>query len=162
MRPSRPTLGVDGADDALGAELGGDLGDQLGTLDRGGVHAHLVGAGAQHAAGIFQRADAAADGERDVHLVGDPAHHLDGRVAVVARRCDVEEHQLVGTLEVVAGGQLDRIAGIAQVDEVGALDDATVGDVETRDDTGDLHDDSSDARSDASAASASATVKRPS
>ena len=60
-------------------------------------------------------------------------------VAVVGRRGDVEEHQLVGALGVVAGGQLDRIAGVAQVDEVDALDDAAAGDVEARDHPGDLH-----------------------
>jgi hypothetical protein len=42
---------------------------------------------------------------------------------------DVEEDQLVGALGVVALGQLDRVAGIAQADEVGALDDAASVDV---------------------------------
>ena len=79
------------------------------------------------------RADAAADGERDEHLLGRAVDDVDHRVAAVARRRDVEEHQLVGALGVVAGGQLDRVAGVAQVDEVGALDDPAVGDVEARD-----------------------------
>ena len=37
------------------------------------------------------------------------------------RRRDVEERQLVGTLGVVDGGHLDRVAGVAQVLEVDAL-----------------------------------------
>ena len=111
----RPTLCVDGAHHALSSELGGDVRDQVGPLDRGGVDADFVGAGAEHAPGVFEGADAAADGERDVHLVGDPAHHLDGRLTIVTRRGDVEKHQLVGTLDVVPGGQLDRVAGVAQV-----------------------------------------------
>ena len=57
------------------------------------------------------------------------------QVAVVAGRGDVEEGQLVGALLVVAGGDLDRIAGVAQLDEVDALDDATGGDVEAGDDS---------------------------
>jgi hypothetical protein len=39
---------------------------------------------------------------------------------------DVEEHQLVRALRVVALGQLHRIAGVAQPDEVGSLHDAAL------------------------------------
>jgi len=38
-------------------------------------------------------------------------------VAVVGAGSDVEEGDLVGALLVVAAGDLDRIAGIAQLDE---------------------------------------------
>ena len=55
--PPGRALGVDGAHHALGAELGGDLADQLRPLDRGGVDADLVGAGAQHAPGVVDGAD---------------------------------------------------------------------------------------------------------
>ena len=85
------------------------------------------------------RADAAADRERDEHLLGHAGGHLDGGVAGVGRRGDVEEHELVGALGVVAGRQLDRVAGVDEVDEVHALDDAAVVDVEARDDAGGLH-----------------------
>ena len=61
---------------------------------------------------------------------------LDHRVAAVGRRGDVEEDELVGALGVVAGRELDRIAGVAQVDEVHALDHAAGVDVEARDDPG--------------------------
>ncbi len=54
--------------------------------------------------------------------------------AGVARCGDVEKDQLVGALAIVAIGQFDRIAGIAQVDEVDALDHAAAGDVETGND----------------------------
>ena len=57
------------------------------------------------------------------------------QVALVAGRGDVEEGQLVGALLVVAGGDLDRIAGVAQLDEVDALDDAAGGDVEAGNDS---------------------------
>ena len=49
------------------------------------------------------------------------------------RRGDVQEHDLVGALAVVPGGQLDRIAGVDQIDEVDALDHPAGVDVETRD-----------------------------
>ena len=53
---------------------------------------------------------------------------------LLVRRRDVEEDELVGALGVVAGGELDRVAGVAEVDEVGALDDAAAIDVEAGDD----------------------------
>ena len=59
-------------------------------------------------------------------------HHVGHGVARVARRGDIEEDQLVGALAVVAVGQLHRVARIAQVDEVHALDHAAAGDIETR------------------------------
>ena len=46
------------------------------------------------------------------------ARELDDRVALLVRGGDVEEDQLVGALAVVARGQLDRVAGVADVDEV--------------------------------------------
>jgi len=49
---------------------------------------------------------------------------------------DVEEAQLVGTRRVVGDRGLDRIARVAQVDEVDALDDAAVLDVEAGNDGG--------------------------
>ena len=47
---------------------------------------------------------------------------------------DVEEDELVGALGVVARGELDRVAGVAEVDEVDALDHAAVVHVEAGDD----------------------------
>jgi hypothetical protein len=47
---------------------------------------------------------------------------------------DVEEGQFVGALLVVAAGDFNRVAGIAQLGEVDALDDATVGHIQAGDD----------------------------
>jgi len=55
-------------------------------------------------------------------------------VAPVTGGGDVEEGEFVGALLVVAGGNLDRVAGVAQFDEVDALDDATTGHVQAGDD----------------------------
>jgi hypothetical protein len=59
---------------------------------------------------------------------------VDHDVARVARRRDVEEHELVGAGEVVAARELDRIARVAEPDEVDALHDPPGLDVEARDD----------------------------
>ena len=62
--------GVDAEHEHLVAEPVGDLGDQLGTVDRGGVDRDLVGAGAQQPVDVLDAAHAAADRERDEDLLG--------------------------------------------------------------------------------------------
>ena len=47
---------------------------------------------------------------------------------------DVEEAELVGAGRVIGNRRLDRIAGVAQIDEVDALDDAAVLDVQAGND----------------------------
>ena len=47
---------------------------------------------------------------------------------------DVEKHQLVGPLGFVARGHLDRIAGIAEIEEIGPLDDPAAIDIQTGND----------------------------
>ncbi len=59
--------------------------------------------------------------------------------ALLVRRGDVEEAELVGALAVVARRDLDRIAGVAQVDEADALDDAAALDVEAGNDAAREH-----------------------
>jgi hypothetical protein len=83
-------------------------------------------------------------------------HRLDDvqdHVAPVAGGRDVEEGQLVGALLVVARGDLHRVAGVAQLDEVDALDDPAAGDVQAGDDALGQHQASSSARACAAAKS---------
>ena len=73
-------------------------------------------------------------------FVGDRLDHLVEKPARLDRRADVEEREFVGALLVVAARDLDRVAGVAQVHEVDALDDAPIGDVEAGDDAlGEAH-----------------------
>ena len=60
-------------------------------------------------------------------------HHVEDDAAVLVGRGDVEEAELVRTRRVIGLGDLHRIAGIAQVDEIDALDDAAVLHVEAGD-----------------------------
>ena len=78
-------------------------------------------------------AHAAADGERHEAALGGAAHHVENGAALLVARRDVEEAQLVGARLVVSCGGLDRIAGIAQIDEFDALDDTPLFHVEARD-----------------------------
>ena len=119
----------------LRAEFFAQLSDQLGTAHRRGVDADFVRAGVQNAARVVDAADAAAHRERNENLAGGAGDHVDHGVAIVAGSGDVEEHQFVGALLVVARGEFHGIARIAQVDEVDALDHASGGDVETRNDS---------------------------
>ena len=154
------TPSIDRAHHTLDAELGSDLGDQLRSLNCRSVHADLVGAGTQHPTRVFECPDATTDGEGNVDLLGDAVDHVDRGVTVVARRGDVQKYQFIGTFEVVPGGQFDRVTGIAEIDEVGALDHAPLGHVETRNNASDLHD--CPACAAANAARPSETVNRPS
>ncbi len=67
------------------------------------------------------------------------ARELGDRVALLVRGGDVEEHELVGALAVVVRGQLDRVAGVADVDEFDALDDAPGVDVQAGDHALEVH-----------------------
>ena len=60
--------------------------------------------------------------------------HVEDGVAVFVAGGDVEEAQLVGPGRIIEGGLLHRIAGIAEGDEIHALDDPAILHVETRDD----------------------------
>ena len=80
------------------------------------------------------RAHAAADGERHEAGLRGARHHVEDGVAVLVARRDVEEGQFVGAGRVIGDRGFDRIARVAQVDEVDALDDAAVLHVEAGND----------------------------
>jgi hypothetical protein len=110
-----------------------------GRATGGRVHADLVGARVEHGLRVGHGADPSADRERDEDVVRGAPGQLDHGVAVLVRGRDVQEDQLVGALGVVALRELDRVARVAQVDEVRALDDPTGVDVQARDDALEVH-----------------------
>ncbi len=84
--------------------------------------------------------NASSDRQRYEHLVGDRPDHVVEKAARLDAGADIQERDLVGALTVVATRDLDRIAGIAQIDEIDALDDAALGDVEAGNDAlGETH-----------------------
>src|SRR5690606_1597006 len=121
-------------DDALGPEAGGELGDQLGAFEGGGVDRDLVGAVVEAAAGLFDRADAAGDGEGNVEPAGDVAQPAVVEGAALGTGGDVVEDQFVGARVAVAGGEVGGVAHVEVALEAGTLDHAAVLDVETGDD----------------------------
>ena len=72
--------------------------------------------------------------QRDEDLRRDRLDHAHDEIAPVARRGDVEERELVGALLVVAPRDFNRIACVAQADEIDSLHHAPGGDIETGND----------------------------
>ena len=132
-------LRIDRDHHALGAEDLGELADQLRARERRRVDRDLVGSGVEDGLGVGDRPDAAADRERDEDVVGGSPGERDDRVAPLVRGGDVEEDELVCALGVVALGELDRVARVAQADEVGSLDHPPTIDVQARDDAPKCH-----------------------
>ena len=139
MRADVPALGVDRDDDGLRAEPVGELRDQLRPRQRSRVDADLVRARLEQLLGIGGTAHAAPDRERDREPLCDAPHHLDERRALVERRGDVEEDELVGTVVGVRRAELDRVADVAQLLEAHALHDAPARHVEAGDQTRERH-----------------------
>ncbi len=105
----------------------------VGIVHGGGVERDLVGPGPQEPARVLDGAYSPAHGERDEDGLRDLLDDVQHRVAIVARRGDIEEDELVCALGVVARRELDRITRVADADEVDALDHAAGVDVEARD-----------------------------
>ena len=120
---------IDVHHDALAAEAAGRLVDELRILYGGRIDRHLVAAGQQQLADVLERADAAAHGERHENLLGRAADDVEHDVAALVAGGNVEEHQLVGPLLLVPRGDFDRIAGVAEVDEIRPLHHASAIDV---------------------------------
>jgi len=128
--------GVDGDHDALAAEFFRRLGDECGAGQRGRVDAAFIGAGEQQAAHVRGAADAAADGEWEKDSFRGAGNDIENGVAILMAGGDVEEGKFIGTGGVIDRRLLDRVTGIAQIDEVDAFDDAAVLDVQAGDDAG--------------------------
>ena len=94
-----------------------------------------VGAGVQELAHVAALAYAAPDRERDGHGRCRSIDQVEKGSAVLVGRGDVEKGDLVRASLTVALRRLDRIAGITKADEIDALHDTPVLDVETGDDS---------------------------
>jgi hypothetical protein len=104
----------------------GELGEERRAAHGGGVGRDLVGPGLQEPAGVLDLTHAAADGERDAQH---RAHGLDGaerRRPALVRGGDVEDHQLIGALGLVARGLLHGISGVAEALKAHTLHDAAI------------------------------------
>ena len=119
-------LGVNGDDDALRAEFFRRFANEAGIGHGGGIDRDLVGAGEQQIADVVQRAHAAAHSQRHEAGFRRALHDVEQNAAVFMACGDVEKAEFVGAGGVIGDGAFDRIAGVAQIDEIDAFDDASV------------------------------------
>src|ERR1039458_2263501 len=157
----RYLLGVDGDHDALVAEFLRRFLDESAPAHRHSIDRHLVGARRQQRADVLDRAHAAADRERHEAGVRRAPHHVEDDAAVLLAASDVEEAKLVGTGRVIGNGSFHRIAGVAQIDEIDALDHTAVFHVEAGNDA-DFEHGYAAVRASRMSLSASAAPSRPS
>ena len=136
-QPSPTAPRIDRGDDALAAEPLGDLADQFGPRDRGRIDRDLVRArraAARAHPRPMRTPPPTVSGMKHTSAVRRTTSRIVPRAFMAGG--DVEEAELVGPRRVIGLRLLDRIAGVAQVDEVDALDHAPIGDVEAGDDAG--------------------------
>ena len=132
--PSSAPLGVDGDDDRLAAVAAGQRGDQLGSRSAAVFRLTLSApASTAAAASSSDRMPPPTVSGRKISR----ATALMVRASAcrrLERRRDVEHDDLVDALDVVAPGELRRIAGVPQLLELHALDDLAVAHVHAGDD----------------------------
>ena len=128
-------LGVDGYHNRLAAESTRSTRDKRWVVHSRRIKRDLVGTSGNHTAHANDVTKTPADGKGDGHLARRATCEFLGCCTVIARGGDIEENNLVGTLGIVERGQLDGVAGIAQVDEVDALHNAAVFHIHAGNDT---------------------------
>ncbi len=133
LQPISVSLGVQRGHHALAAELVGEPGDEGRVANRRGVDRDFVRSRPEHLLRVRDTADPASNSKRNEQPVCDTGHQVDERSALLVTRRDVEEHQLVRPLGVVARRLLHRIARVAQLLKPHPLHHATPRYVEARD-----------------------------
>jgi hypothetical protein len=113
-------LCVDRYDNTLTAEFFRPGANQIGRRDRRRIDADFVRACLEHRMHVGNRANAPADGQWHETLVGRALDDIDDGGAPVRAGRDVEEHHFISALFVVADGQFDGIADVAQFAGFGA------------------------------------------
>src|SRR5439155_24898687 len=105
------------------AELAGDLRHERRVADGRRVYADLFRTRLNQPRRVLYGADAAADGERHEQLLRHAADDVEQNVPSFVAGANIQENEFVGPVGFVTAGDLHRVAGVAQLEEVGALDD---------------------------------------
>ena len=129
----RHTLRVDVYDRRTGPETPGRLLHNLRIENRRGVDADLLRPRLDQLRHILDRPDASADRKWHKTLLGHLPDHLIRDVPRLMAGGDVQEHQLVRARFVVLPRDLYRIARVAEVNKVDALDDSALVHIQARD-----------------------------
>jgi hypothetical protein len=126
--------GIDGDDDGLCAEATADCIDEHWISESSGVDAYLVSARFKDLGGILGRANAAAYAEWNEELASGAANGVEQSGAAFVGCSDVKEDDFVSAFARVARGLRGGIAGVDDIDELNAFDDAAGVDIEAGDD----------------------------
>ena len=127
-------LCVDGRDHALRAIKVARFVENFWPIHARRVDADFVRSRIQQGPQVFGCFHATADRERNEHLRRNTFNQIVEQPASFNARGNVKKAKLVRALIVVALCYFNRIARIAQSDEVNAFDDASVFDIEARND----------------------------
>ena len=122
-----------------GAESFGGFLDELGPADGRRIDRDLRDADVHQALDVRDAADSPADGQRDRDPRDGARDGVQQRLALFDRGRNVEEDEFIGAGLAVGGGVLGRIAHVFQVDEIHALDQSAVLDVQARDNATVVH-----------------------
>lgn len=123
---------VNGHHEHLSSPGRGNLCDQLRARDRRAIDAHFVRTCVEQGVDVFDRTNAPAHRQGHKYLARGPLHDVEQSAARLVGGGDVQERDLVGAGRVVTPGTLDRVASVANIDEIYAFDDASIADVEAR------------------------------
>jgi hypothetical protein len=135
MREQFPFAGgygfcINRTDNALAAKMIGGLTHHIRICHSGGIKRHLVSTRQQKGTHIFNRAHATANRKGDKALFSCAAHHIKHGATVFMGGVDVQKTNLIRARGVISCGGLNRIARIAQADEIHALNHAAIGHVQ--------------------------------
>jgi hypothetical protein len=122
--PSRTPARIYRDHNTLRAKSFGGLRDELRARYRGCVDPDLVSTCAQQSINIVDGTHTPANGQRDEYFLGRSPHNIQGCFTIAAAGCDVEEYEFIGSLQVVRASELDRVACIAQINEIDTFDNA--------------------------------------
>ena len=139
MRVDLSTGSVDRDDNGLRAETVGELPDQRWTLESCRVDGDLVGAGLEQRRSVIDRANAAADRERNRKPICNVTDQPDERRAPLDCRFHVEEYELIRTGVGVRSPEVDRVADVAEAFEAHPLHNPPAGDVQAGDQARERH-----------------------
>jgi hypothetical protein len=127
-------FGIDGDNNALAAEHLRGFPHKSRRVYCCGIDGNLVGSGPEKVTNILGVADTAAHREGHENLLGGPCHDVENDTPVFVRRSNIEKAELVRALAIVNAGNLDRVTGVPEIQELDAFDYPAGFDIETRDD----------------------------
>ena len=118
---------VDAEDDALAAEVAGELARSAPGRSSAGELIETLSAPASRQAAAWSRVRMPPATAKGMSMTrGDPPHPVEVEAAALGAGADVVEDQLVGALVAIAQRVLDDVADVAMVAELDALDDPAV------------------------------------